>query len=134
MIRLTIRHKFYIAAALAGLIVLAAVLHSVRSQFEINRLDREAAAFNEKAKASERSAADAQESAVRQSARAAYLEQQIQEIRVLADKQDEEIKKLNSDTNTARGRVDRARRVRSIETTATELCEKLKSLGHGCEE
>ena len=133
MIEITIRQKFYIAAV-AGVIVLAAVTHSIWSQIEIRRLERQAAAFTEKAKASERKAAAAQESAVRQSARAAYLEQQIQEIRVIAVKQDEEIKKLNSDTNTARGRIDRARSVRSVESTTAELCEKLKSLGHECGE
>ncbi|MEP7213500.1 MAG: hypothetical protein ABI791_10510 [Acidobacteriota bacterium] len=134
MIQITLRQKFYIAAALAGLIVLAAVMHSIRSQIEINRLEREAAAFTETAKASERKADAAQKNAERQSERAAYLEQQIQEIRAIADKQDDEIKKLNSDTNTARGRVDRTRRVRSIATTTAELCEKLESLGHGCGE
>ena len=134
MIQLTIRQKVYIAAAIAGALVLTAAFHSVRTGIVIRRLEREAAANIKMAAMSERTAAEAEKNAARQSAKAELLEQQIQEIRVIANKQDEELKKLSADTDNARGRVDRARRLRSIESTAAELCQKFESLGHGCEE
>jgi chromosome segregation ATPase len=134
MISITTRQKIYFAAAITGMILLTVTVHSIRTWIEINRLEREAAAFSKQADASERLAAEAEKNAARQSARAELLEQQLQEIRVIATKQDEELKKLASDTDAARSRVDRARRLRSIESSTGELCEKLESLGHGCEE
>jgi hypothetical protein len=134
MIQITLRQKIYIAAAIAGILLLTAAVRSIRTGIQINRLEREAAANIKKAAMSERTAAAAEENAARQSARAELLEQQIQEIRAIATKQDEELKKLAADTDTARGRVEHARRVRSIESNADELCRKLESLGHGCEE
>ena len=124
----------YIAGVVAAVIVVAAVVHSIASQMQISRLERTAAAQERAAAASEKAASAARDAAERYSDRAEYLEQQIGEIRALAARQDEEIKKLNTDTDTARGRVERSRGVRSIESTAAELCEKLADLGHGCEE
>lgn len=62
-----------------------------------------------------------------------YLEQQIAEILAIARKQDEELEKLNSNTAAARYNVERARRIRSITSTAGELCAKLAELGHPCD-
>ena len=133
MIQITIRQKIYIAAAIAGMILLAAAGHSVRTRIEINRLEREAAAHSKRAAENERAAAEAETNAVRQAARAEFYEQQIKEIRVIAEKQDEELKKLAADSDGARGSVERARRVRSVGSTGGELCRKLETLGHGCE-
>ncbi|MEJ7847485.1 MAG: hypothetical protein WKF92_05285 [Pyrinomonadaceae bacterium] len=62
-----------------------------------------------------------------------YLEQQIAVIQAIARKQDEELEKLNSNTVAARSDVEHARRIRSITSTAGELCAKLAKLGHACE-
>ena len=62
-----------------------------------------------------------------------YLEVKLDEINQLARKQDEELKQLNNSSSDARVDVGRARRTRTITTTAAELCEKLAELGHACE-
>ena len=131
---MTIRQKLYAAGVVALLIFTFAAVHSIRLRFAMKRSDREAAVQAAKVSESERLAASAEESSNRSAARAEYLEQQLKEIRDLAAKQDEQIKKLGADSGSARGRVDRARRIRTIESTAAAVCEKLKDLGHGCDE
>ena len=134
MIPITTRQKFYLAAACAALILTIAAVDAIRSRIGISRLEREAATLTGNAKAAELRAAEAEARADRHAAQAEYLEHQLTEFRDLAAKQDEQIKKLGADTGSARGRVDRARRIRTIESTAAAVCEKLKDLGHGCDE
>jgi len=132
--QIILRQKIYAAAFFAAVILAAACIHSVISYIRTTQLDRTAAAAAERAETSERAARDAERAASSNAARADYLEQQLEEIRTIAKTQDEQLEKLSADTNTARGRADRARGVRAIESTARELCEKLESLGHGCRE
>ena len=62
-----------------------------------------------------------------------YLEQQIDALRAIAQKQDEELQKLSANVDNARADVSRTHSVRSAAATLTELCTKLADLGHGCE-
>jgi DNA-binding helix-hairpin-helix protein with protein kinase domain len=131
---ITIRQKVYAAGAIAAIIISAVAIQSVRSRLQISRLERARAVQEQNAARSEHIAAAAKQDAARQTARAEFLEQQLVEIRALAIKQDEELQKLNSDTDSARGRLDRTRGIRSVESTAAELCKKLAAVGHGCDE
>jgi DNA-binding helix-hairpin-helix protein with protein kinase domain len=131
---ITIRQKVYAAGAIAAIIISAVAIQSVRSRLQISRLERVRAVQEQNAARSEHIAAAAKQDAARQTARAEFLEQQLVEIRALAIKQDEELQKLNSDTDSARGRLDRTRGIRSVESTVAELCKKLAAVGHGCDE
>jgi len=62
-----------------------------------------------------------------------YLERHITEIQTIARKQDEELEKAANKDRSARGDMERARRIRAIEATTGELCTKLAELRHGCE-
>jgi hypothetical protein len=130
---MTIRQKLYAAGVVAALILAFVAVDSVRLRVAMKRSEREAAALAAKAEASERTAAAAKESSVREAARAEFLEQQLKELRDIAARQDEQITKIDALTDDARGRVARARGVRSVQTTNAELCAKLAGLGHSCE-
>ena len=134
MLRLTLRQKIGIAAALAGVIVTFAAVDDIRIRVAAGRLEREAATLAANAQAAERKAAEAEAIAQRHAARAEFLEDQLKDFRDTAAKQDEKIKELDDDIDSARGRVDRARRIRSVRSDAAGLCEKLERLGHGCVE
>ncbi|MGH9819240.1 MAG: hypothetical protein ACRD43_03645, partial [Pyrinomonadaceae bacterium] len=62
-----------------------------------------------------------------------YLEQKLADIQAIARKQDEQIESFRKDTTAARTNAGRARGIRSIDTTADELCAKLAETGHGCQ-
>jgi small-conductance mechanosensitive channel len=130
---MTVRQKLYAAGAVAALILTIAAVDAIRLRVATKRYEREAAALAAKAEASERTAAAAKESSVREAARAEFLEQQLKEVRDIAARQDEQIKKMDALTDDSRGRVARARGVRTVQTTIAELCAKLAGLGHPCE-
>jgi uncharacterized membrane protein YqiK len=62
-----------------------------------------------------------------------YLEGELAAIGQIARRQDEELKAISGDVGTARRDVERARRIRAIDTTTDELCARLAALGHACE-
>jgi predicted nucleic acid-binding Zn-ribbon protein len=62
-----------------------------------------------------------------------YLEQSIANINKQTRKQDEELEKSITNSSLARGRVERAKRVRTIPANTVELCAKLAEPGHACE-
>ncbi|HMJ07623.1 MAG TPA: hypothetical protein VK468_01375 [Pyrinomonadaceae bacterium] len=134
MIQITTRQKLYAAAAVILLAIGFMTVSSIRSYLTFSRLERQAAESERLAAASESAAKDALHTAERESARADILTEQLREIETLARKQDEELQKLDADTNSVRGNAERARRIRTVQSTAHELCEKLAALGHGCEE
>ena len=63
-----------------------------------------------------------------------YLEHQLADVQTKTRKQDEKLEKLNVNSRDARGDVERAKRTRTIDTTADQLCAKLAQLGHSCSE
>lgn len=132
MINVTLRQKIYAGAMCLALVFGLFVWQSLRWKFASQRVEREAEVIKNRAVESEAAAASAAAAAERNAGRAEYLNQQIGEIRDLAQQQNEKIKILNADTDSARSRVERARRVGSIESTADELCAKLETLGHSC--
>ena len=123
--------KIYVSAAVG--IALLLVLSSLVSRLEIRRLENQV----EKAKAAaatvEKAAAESEMKAAQFKEKIDHLEANLREIRLIAKQQDEELQKISADTRAAGGRMLDARRVRSIQTTADELCRKLSELGHPCE-
>ncbi|MBC7901491.1 MAG: hypothetical protein H7070_15715 [Saprospiraceae bacterium] len=128
---MTLKIKLYIAA---GLAVLVLVIGSyVLSNYKISKLQKAADAAKQNADKAA-AVADAKElEAGQYKQKTIYLEQKIAEIQAIARKQDEELEKFNINTAAARSDVERARRIRSITSTAGELCAKLAELGHPCE-
>jgi Skp family chaperone for outer membrane proteins len=124
----------YIGAALIAAILLTASITSLWSNHKITKLEREVEAAKTTA-AEKGSVADEKEKqAGEYKAKNEYLENKIAELRARANKQDEELENIKTDTDTARRRVNRARRARSIDTTAAELCSRLADLGHPCKQ
>lgn len=130
--QITVRQKIYAVSAAVLMIAAAFAIDSIRPMMNISRLEREASSAAARAEQSQAAYDAAMRIATVNAARAEYLGQQLEEIRSLAKKQDEEIKKIDVDINTARGRADRARQLGAVESTAHELCDKLESLGHPC--
>ena len=128
---LTLKIKLYIAA---GLFVLISIVGNyLWSNYKTGKLQ---ATVEQAKQIADKAAADAAANEIeagQYKQKNIYLEQQIAEIQAIARKQDEELEKLNSNTAAARFGVERARRIRSITSTAGELCAKLAELGHGCE-
>ncbi len=129
---ITLRQKFYAAAIIAAVVIALFGISLLLWKRNVAKLERRAAAIEHRSKQYEADARDAEQRAEREAGRVEYLEKQISEIRDLAAKQDEHLKTLDADTRTARGRADRARGIRAIDTTTSQLCAKLESLGHRC--
>jgi len=124
--------KYLIAGACVLVFTIAAV-STLWSNHKIASLERDVE--NAKLIAAEKQAAadEAEKRSAEFKAKNEYLQQQIDELRAVAQKQDEELSKLFKNTSDARGDVERTRRTRTVTATADELCAKLASLGHGCE-
>ena len=123
----------YIIAAAAVLTIAIFTAMHLWSNHKIASLEREIE--NSKTIAAEKQSAAAQleTQAAEYKAKTEYLEQQIAEINAIATKQNEELEKLSKTTDSARRDVERARNIRSVAATASELCTKLANLGHKCE-
>jgi chromosome segregation ATPase len=63
-----------------------------------------------------------------------YLEGELTAIGKIARRQDEQLKAISGDVGAARRDVERARTIRTIDTTTDELCARLANLGHACEQ
>lgn len=125
--------KMYVLPAAAAVILVAGIMAgSLWSDHKIDVLEREAATAREKANVIEKSAALREQRAVEYKAKIEYLEGKLAEISAKAREQDEELQKVESDTNAARNGVERARRARSVRVGVGELCGKLSELGHPC--
>lgn len=127
-------NKYSTAAAAAACIFVGITATWVWSNYKIGKLER--VVESAKADANEKAAAAnaLEKQAAIYAAKTEYLEQKLAEIQAIARKQDEELEKLNISTNAARGRMERARRVRTVAATADELCGKLEEIGHPCAE
>ena len=128
---MTLKIKLYIAA---GFFVLASIIGNyIWSNYKTGKLE---ATIEQAKQTADTAAADAtakETEAAQYKQKTIYLEQQIADIQAIARKQDDELEKLNSNTAAARSDRERSRRIRSITSTAGELCAKLAELGHACE-
>ncbi len=129
----TLKHKIYAALIAVSAISAGIAAGSMWSNHKIAKLERSAAAAKQDADIIESGSRELEQKAAEYLQKIEYLETSLTEIETIARKQDEKLKELANDTNTARDGVRRARTVRSIESTSAELCTKLAELGHPCE-
>jgi peptidoglycan hydrolase CwlO-like protein len=125
--------KIYIGLAIVAVLATGIIVGTTWSNHTIATLEHAVNQSKKDADTSEKSAIAKEIEAAEYKQKIDYLERQLTEIQSIARKQDEELKNLNNNSRNARGDLDRARRTRSIEATATELCVRLAELGHGCE-
>ena len=125
--------KTYLIAAAAVAVAISIAIGSLWSNHKIAVLERQVE--NARTVAAEKQAAadELEKAAGEYKAKNEYLEQQIADLQRVARKQDEELETLSKTTDSARSNVERARRTRSVATTADQLCAKLADLGHPCE-
>ena len=124
--------KIYIGAMVAITVLTAAIMH-LWSNHKIASFERETENANKLAVEKQSAADEKERQAAEYKAKNEYLEQKLAEVQNAARKQDEELEKLSNNVDSARSRVERARRVRSVAATADELCAKLADLGHACQ-
>ncbi|HMQ05313.1 MAG TPA: hypothetical protein PKD26_15455 [Pyrinomonadaceae bacterium] len=128
---MTTTHKIYIAGA-AGLIG-AFLLVSLWSAHRMSQMERNSIQARAAAEKIEAAGIEAELRAAEYRKKIEYLEDELSAIRLIAAKQNEELKKLKINTDNARFDVGRARAVERIESSTAELCSKLAELGHPCE-
>ena len=123
--------KIYLAGA--GLVALAIfVAAGLWSDHKIAVLEHEVESAKTLAAEKQTAADRLEQQSDQYRAKNEYLEQQLAALQARAKKQDEELQSLSKTTNAARADVDRARRVRSVSTTADQLCAKLAEINHPC--
>lgn len=127
---MTLKNKIYIALAAFAFVAFVISLWTNHRETKLQREIENAKTIAEK---SEASARDLEQKAAEYKQKIEYLEEQLSALKLIAKKQDEELKTLEGNTNNARHNVRRARAVRTIDSTTTELCTKLANLGHPCE-
>ena len=125
--------KMKIGLVIAAVITFGILTGWIWSGYRIRKLEHAVAAAKTEADEKTKAADELERQSAVYAAKTDYLEQKLAEIQAIARKQDEELEKINTDTNAARGNAERARSVRSIATTADELCAKLAEAGHPCE-
>jgi len=121
-----------IATGVAALL-LTLFIGSLWSNHKIASLEREVERAKAVAADKEKAGELMEQRAAGYKAKTEYLEQQIAELNAIAQKQDEELGNLSKNVDSARGNVERARRIRSVASTARDLCAKLADLGHPCD-
>ncbi|MCW5957402.1 MAG: hypothetical protein KIT61_12515 [Pyrinomonadaceae bacterium] len=119
--------------AVAAAAVLAAAAATIVSNVRLRSLERNVEIATERARTLEETAREAESRAAEHKQKIEYLEAEIAGIGRIARKQDEELKKISGDIGNARSDVERAKRIRTVGTTAAELCGKLEELGYPCE-
>lgn len=130
---MTTKTRIYLAVALVLLIAAASLAPYLSSAYRIRTADRELEKALSAADEAQLTAAAADRRAAEYKEKLDFLESQLAEVSEIARRQDNELKILNANSNSARRDVDSARGVRSIDATTTELCGKLAELGHPCE-
>lgn len=126
------KKMWLIAGCAAALLALIAIF-SLRTSIDIKKADERAEAKKAAAETAEDAAAELEKRQNEQTAKIEYLETEIEKLRDEARRKDEELKRLGARVRIARDRVTDAKRTRSIDTNADELCRRLAELGHGCE-
>jgi predicted RNase H-like nuclease (RuvC/YqgF family) len=127
---MNIRTQICIAAA--AIIAIVCIVGTLWSNHKIARLEHDVENAKTLAAEKQNTADEKEKIAGEYKAKNEYLEQQIDALRAVAQKQDEELQELSANVDNARADVSRTRSVRSAATTLTELCTKLADLGHGC--
>lgn len=122
--------KIYIGLALATLTIAAFIFSSIWTTRKFTKLERELNDAKQAVQTADKLAAQRDIEAAEYKQKLEYLESNLTEIQTIARKQDEELEKLTTDTGRARTTLERTRRIRSIDTTAAELCAKLAEVGH----
>src|SRR5690349_10793314 len=128
---MTTQTKLIIAAA--GIIIVGLALTTLVSNHRLTGLDSKIAQATQHADAMERQSQIAEAKAGEYKHKIENLEGELAAIASVARRQDEELKTISGDVGTARRDVERARRIRAIDTTTNELCTRLANLGHPCE-
>lgn len=118
--------------AVAAAAVLAAAAATIVSNVRLRSLERNVEIATERARTLEETAREAESRAAEHKQKIEYLEAEIAGIGRIARKQDEELKKISGDIGNARSDVERAKRIRTVGTSAAELCGKLEELGYPC--
>ncbi|MEO7673872.1 MAG: hypothetical protein ABIU09_07325 [Pyrinomonadaceae bacterium] len=129
---LTLRQKIYAVLIALSAIAAGVVATSVWSNYQIAKLESAVDAAKYNAKQIETNSRKLGQKAAGYEQKIRYLETSLSELESIARNQDEKLKELANDTNTARDSVRHARSVRAIESTNDELCAKLAKLGHPC--
>jgi len=131
---MTLQIKIYIAAGIAGvLILLTAAVSMWMTNHRITQAERAVETAKQAAAEKEKLAAQKETEAAAYKEKNEYLEKQIADMEAISRKQDEEVERSKSNTAAARRTVERARNTRSVASTGDELCQKLAEVGHGCE-
>lgn len=128
---MTSKMKLCIAALAA--IALIATLGSLWSSHRIAKLHNEVVNARAAAKQTEATAREMEQRAAEYKHKIEYFEESLSALSLIANKQDEELKTLETDSNGARLNVRHARAVHSLEGTTAELCTKLADLGYSCQ-
>jgi len=127
---LTGKQIFVVVVALILVAVLIFGAGSIGSAWKIRSLENRAAAAKERADALEQKAAEKEKEAEQYKAKIQYLEGSL--VEKLARTQDENLQALEPIVAGARNDAERARGVRRIASTADELCNRLREVGHPC--
>ena len=125
--------KIQIYVVIAAVALIACVTSWLWSNHKIAGLERDVENAKTLAVEKQNTANEKEKLAGEYKAKNEYLEQQIDSLRAVAQKQDEELQKLSANVDNARADVSRTHSVRSAAATLTELCTKLADLGHGCQ-
>lgn len=127
---MTTQTKLIIAGA--AILILGLTLTTLISNHQLRKLERRVEAARQKADEMERQSQIAEAKAYEYIEKIEYLEGELAAIGQIARRQDEELKAISGDIGAARRDVERARRIRAIDTTTDELCARLANLGYPC--
>ena len=130
---MTNRKKIYIALAASAFIAVIIAISAISAGHRDEKLRQAVETAKQNADKAESNARQLEQQAAEHKQKIEYLEDSLSALRLIAVKQDEELKQIENTTNTARDNVSSARAVRSLESTTAELCAKLAALGHPCE-
>ncbi len=130
---MTPRTKIYVALAAVSILAAIVIGSKLWSDRKIAKLGVQLENARLTAEKSEANARELERMAAEHIRKIEYLEESISALKLIAKKQDEELKTLETDTSSARLTVRHARAVRSLESTTAQLCAKLAQLDRPCE-
>ena len=130
---MTLRTKTYIGLSVAAILMLGILGGAAWSNHKINKLEKAVEETKQLAEGRRQLAEKREIEAAGYKQKIEYLEKQLAEIQTHARKQDEKLEKLSVNSGDARRDVERAKRTRTSNTDAAELCGKLGELGHNCQ-
>jgi len=130
---MTLQYKIYAALIAAAVLAIGIAGGTSWSKYKLGKLEHAIEAAKTEADSIKDSAVKLEQKTAEYVKKIHYLEKHFTEIQTIARKQDEELGKIFMETNNSRGGARHARSVRTVRSTAAELCSKLAELGHGCE-